>query len=123
MPYMSIKLKLMTSTGPFYATLISRIMTWATSLYLQIPTNLIHLNLFSADKLPSGGDHDEKAPVDGSSEKETPKAETKITGKNTLFAPRAVIKPLGWNKKDEKPDVVGEELKSNDDFRNLLLKK
>ncbi|KAM3191186.1 hypothetical protein ACQJBY_068863 [Aegilops geniculata] len=75
------------------------------------------------DKLPSGGDHGEKAPVDGTSEKEMPKGETKITGKNTLFAPRALVKPLGWNKKDEKPDVAAEELKSNDEFRNLLLKK
>ncbi|EMS62530.1 Squamous cell carcinoma antigen recognized by T-cells 3 [Triticum urartu] len=77
----------------------------------------------SKDKLPSGGDHGEKAPVDGTSEKEMPKGETKITGKNTLFAPRALVKPLGWNKKDEKPDVAAEELKSNDEFRNLLLKK
>ncbi|XP_051200677.1 uncharacterized protein [Lolium perenne] len=74
------------------------------------------------DKLPSGGDHDEKAPADGSSEKEMPKGDTKMTGKSTLFAPRSVIKPLGWNK-SEKPDVAAEELKSNDDFRNLLLKK
>ncbi|XP_047080347.1 squamous cell carcinoma antigen recognized by T-cells 3-like [Lolium rigidum] len=74
------------------------------------------------DKLPSGGDHDEKAPADGSSEKEMPKGDTKMTGKSTLFAPRSVIKPLGWNKSD-KPDVAAEELKSNDDFRNLLLKK
>uniref|UniRef100_A0ACD6A010 Uncharacterized protein n=1 Tax=Avena sativa TaxID=4498 RepID=A0ACD6A010_AVESA len=71
------------------------------------------------DKLPSGGDHDEKMSVD---EKEAPKGDAKITGKSTLFAPRSVIKPLGWNK-SEKPDVAAEELKSNDDFRNLLLKK
>uniref|UniRef100_A0ACD5WV14 Uncharacterized protein n=1 Tax=Avena sativa TaxID=4498 RepID=A0ACD5WV14_AVESA len=74
------------------------------------------------DKLPSGGDHDEKAPADGTSEKEVPKGDAKITGRSTLFAPRSLIKPLGWNK-SEKPDVAVEELKSNDDFRNLLLKK
>jgi hypothetical protein len=72
--------------------------------------------------LPSGGDHSEKVAAEGSSEKEMPKGDTKTTGKSTLFAPRSVIKPLGWNK-SEKADVAAEELKSNDDFRNLLLKK
>lgn len=53
-----------------------------------------------------------------------PKGDTKTKAKNMLFAPRAVMKPRGWNKKDdEKPDVAPEELKSNDEFRNLLLKK
>jgi hypothetical protein len=34
-----------------------------------------------------------------------------------------VVKPLGWTQKDEKSDVGAEELKSNEEFRNLLLKK
>lgn len=46
--------------------------------------------------------------------------------KVTFAAPRSVMKPLGWNKKDDKgKDETngGEELKSNDEFRNLFLKK
>jgi hypothetical protein len=34
-----------------------------------------------------------------------------------------VVKPLGWTAKDEKQDGGAGELKSNEEFRNLLLKK
>ncbi|KAJ3681419.1 hypothetical protein LUZ60_015908 [Juncus effusus] len=42
----------------------------------------------------------------------------------TFAAPRALLaKPLGWNKKDGKIEASGEQLKSNDAFRDLFLKK
>ncbi|KAL5231505.1 hypothetical protein ABZP36_030281 [Zizania latifolia] len=75
------------------------------------------------DKLAASGDHGENAVVPSRSDKEIQKDEPRITGKNTFAAPRSVIKPLGWTKKDDKSDVGAEELKSNEDFRNLLLKK
>ncbi|KAL5223292.1 hypothetical protein ABZP36_028005 [Zizania latifolia] len=75
------------------------------------------------DKLHASGDHGEKAVVASRSDNEIPKDEPRIIGKNTFAAPRSVIKPLGWTKKDDKSDVAAEELKSNEDFRNLLLKK
>ncbi|KAF3340792.1 squamous cell carcinoma antigen recognized by T-cells 3 [Carex littledalei] len=46
--------------------------------------------------------------------------------KVTFAAPRSLMKPLGWNKKDDKgKDEAGggEQLKSNEAFRNLFLKK
>lgn len=88
-------------------------------------TYLIFANyLLSADNLPQSGDDGAKAPGSSSRpEKEAPKAEVKITGKNTAFAPRSVVKPLGWTAKDEKQDGGAGELKSNEEFRNLLLKK
>ncbi|KAF0900244.1 hypothetical protein E2562_029754 [Oryza meyeriana var. granulata] len=80
---------------------------------------------FSKDqgRLPASGNRGEKAVFASRSDEEIPKDEPKITGKNTFAAPRSVVKPLGWTKKDDKSDVGAEELKSNEDFRNLLLKK
>jgi len=75
------------------------------------------------DNLPQSGDDGAKAPGSNRPDKEVPKGDVKITGKNTHFAPRSVVKPLGWTSKDEKPDVGPGELKSNEEFRNLLLKK
>uniref|UniRef100_A0A0D9X3S6 RRM domain-containing protein n=1 Tax=Leersia perrieri TaxID=77586 RepID=A0A0D9X3S6_9ORYZ len=75
------------------------------------------------DRLPASGDSGEKAVSASRSDKDIPKDEPKITGKNTFAAPRSVIKPLGWTKKDDKSDDGAEELKSNEEFRNLLLKK
>ncbi|KAF8712673.1 hypothetical protein HU200_028434 [Digitaria exilis] len=74
------------------------------------------------DNLPQSGDDGAKAP--GSRpDKEVAKDDVKITGKNTFFAPRSVVKPLGWTTKDDKTDGGTGELKSNEEFRNLLLKK
>ena len=78
---------------------------------------------FPSDNLPQSGDDGAKAPGSSRSDKEVPKGDVKITGKNTQFAPRSVVKPLGWTTKDEKPDGGAGELKSNEEFRNLLLKK
>ncbi|KAK3120856.1 hypothetical protein QOZ80_8BG0642710 [Eleusine coracana subsp. coracana] len=75
------------------------------------------------DKLPHSGDNDTSAPGSSRSDKEISKDDTKITGKNTFAAPRAVVKPLGWSQRDEKSGGGAEELKSNEEFRNLLLKK
>ncbi|XP_006659057.1 squamous cell carcinoma antigen recognized by T-cells 3 [Oryza brachyantha] len=75
------------------------------------------------DRLTASGDRGEKAVFASKSDKEIPKDEPKIIGKNTFAAPRSVVKPLGWTKKDDKSDVGAEELKSNEEFRNLLLKK
>lgn len=75
-----------------------------------------------SDNLPQSGDDGAKAP--GSRpDKEVAKDDVKITGKNTFFAPRSVVKPLGWTTKDDKTDGGTGELKSNEEFRNLLLKK
>ncbi|WOL03631.1 squamous cell carcinoma antigen recognized by T-cells 3 isoform X2 [Canna indica] len=43
----------------------------------------------------------------------------------TFAAPRALVKPLGWTRRDEKhdQDQDGETPKSNDEFRDMLLKK
>jgi len=81
-------------------------------------------NIFlSPDNLPQSGGDDAKATGSSGPDNEVPKGDAKTTGKNTRFAPRAVVKTLGWTNKDEKkPDVTG-ELKSNEEFRNLLLKK
>ncbi|XP_066330580.1 uncharacterized protein [Miscanthus floridulus] len=77
----------------------------------------------SQDNLPQSSGDDAKATGSSGPDNEVPKGDAKTTGKNTLFAPRAVVKPLGWTNKDEKkPDGAG-ELKSNEEFRNLLLKK
>lgn len=77
----------------------------------------------SQDNLPPSGGDDAKATGSSGPDNEVPKGDAKTIGKNTLFAPRALVKPLGWTNKDEKkPDVAG-ELKSNEEFRNLLLKK
>ncbi|OEL30980.1 Squamous cell carcinoma antigen recognized by T-cells 3 [Dichanthelium oligosanthes] len=75
------------------------------------------------DTLPQSGDDGAKAPGSSRPDKGVPKGDVKITGKNTVFAPRSVVKPLGWTTKDEKPDGGAGELKSNEEFRNLLLKK
>ncbi|CAL5004495.1 unnamed protein product [Urochloa decumbens] len=75
------------------------------------------------DSFPQSGDDGAKAPGSSTLDKEVPKGDMKITGKNTRFAPRALVKPLGWTTKDEKPDGGTGELKSNEEFRNLLLKK
>ncbi|GJN39854.1 hypothetical protein PR202_gb29002 [Eleusine coracana subsp. coracana] len=77
----------------------------------------------SRNKLPHSGDNDTSAPGSSRSDKEISKDDTKITGKNTFAAPRAVVKPLGWSQRDEKSGGGAEELKSNEEFRNLLLKK
>ena len=93
-------------------------------MQLQIVTYLNFENIFfSSDNLPQSGDDGAKAPGSNRPDKEVPKGDVKITGKNTHFAPRSVVKPLGWTSKDEKPDVGPGELKSNEEFRNLLLKK
>ncbi|KAJ4783243.1 Squamous cell carcinoma antigen recognized by T-cells 3 [Rhynchospora pubera] len=61
--------------------------------------------------------------------KEEPSTDTGASGKEkkvTFMAPRSVMKPLGWNKKDGEGKVEvsgGAELKSNEEFRNLFLKK
>ncbi|XP_062195601.1 uncharacterized protein LOC133898842 [Phragmites australis] len=75
------------------------------------------------DKLPQSGDDGAKALGSSRPDKEIPEGDTKITGKNTFAAPRAVVKPLGWTQRDEKSDGGSEELKSNEEFRNMLLKK
>ncbi|CAO2200197.1 unnamed protein product [Urochloa humidicola] len=75
------------------------------------------------DLFPQSVGDGARAPGSSTSDKEVPKGDVKITGKNTVFAPRAVVKPLGWTTKDEKPDGGTGELKSNQEFRNLLLKK
>ncbi|BAF22752.1 uncharacterized protein [Oryza sativa Japonica Group] len=77
---------------------------------------------FSKDQATSG-DRGETAEFANRPDKEIPKDKPTITGKNTFAAPRSVVKPLGWTQKDEKSDVGAEELKSNEEFRNLLLKK
>lgn len=52
-----------------------------------------------------------------------------IRGKNTFAVPRAVIRPLGYTSNNSKAKSEGaedggdEQLKSNDEFRKLLLKK
>lgn len=71
----------------------------------------------------TSGDRGETAEFANRPDKEIPKDKPTITGKNTFAAPRSVVKPLGWTQKDEKSDVGAEELKSNEEFRNLLLKK
>uniref|UniRef100_A0A0A9E6I7 RRM domain-containing protein n=1 Tax=Arundo donax TaxID=35708 RepID=A0A0A9E6I7_ARUDO len=75
------------------------------------------------DKLPQSGDDGASAPGSRRPDKEKPKGDAKITGKNTFAAPRALVKPLGWTQRDEKSDGGAGELKSNEEFRNLLLKK
>lgn len=47
----------------------------------------------------------------------------KFTGSVTFAAPRALVKPLGWTKREAKPDQDNEKPKSNDEFRDMLLKK
>ncbi|RRT86202.1 hypothetical protein BHE74_00021270 [Ensete ventricosum] len=47
----------------------------------------------------------------------------KFTGSVTFAAPRALVKPLGWSKREAKPDEDNEKPKSNDEFRDMLLKK
>lgn len=54
---------------------------------------------------------------------EKPSSDLGLTGKNTFAAPRSLAKPLGWTKKEPKADEGGEELKSNEEFRNIFLKK
>ncbi|XP_020088462.1 squamous cell carcinoma antigen recognized by T-cells 3 [Ananas comosus] len=54
---------------------------------------------------------------------EKPSSDLGLTGKNTFAAPRSLVKPLGWTKKEPKADGGGEELKSNEEFRNIFLKK
>ncbi|KAF0900817.1 hypothetical protein E2562_035314, partial [Oryza meyeriana var. granulata] len=97
---------------------------------IDLTANEEHIRRFFSDiggvtaiRLPASGDHGEKAVFASRSDKEIPKDEPKITGKNTFAAPRSVVKPLGSTKKDDRSDVGAEELKSNEDFRNLLLKK
>jgi hypothetical protein len=102
---------------------------WATA-YMYIASGSLLIWIFatysfilSADNLPPSGGDDAKATGSSGPDNEVPKGDAKTIGKNTLFAPRALVKPLGWTNKDEKkPDVAG-ELKSNEEFRNLLLKK
>jgi hypothetical protein len=67
------------------------------------------------ERNPSKGEHSTNAGPRGK-EKE----------KVTFMAPRSVMKTLGWNKKDDKgkdDTSGGEELKSNEEFRNIFLKK
>ncbi|URE31735.1 Suppressor of forked protein (Suf) [Musa troglodytarum] len=47
----------------------------------------------------------------------------KLAGSVTFAAPRALVKPLGWTKREAKPDQDNEKPKSNDEFRDMLLKK
>nr|XP_010927876.2 squamous cell carcinoma antigen recognized by T-cells 3 [Elaeis guineensis] len=47
----------------------------------------------------------------------------KLMGKNTFAAPRAVAKSHGRSIKEAKMDGETEKLKSNDEFRDMLLKK
>ncbi|KAJ1266928.1 hypothetical protein BS78_07G017400 [Paspalum vaginatum] len=75
------------------------------------------------DNLHQSGGDGAKAPGSSQPDNEAPKGDVKITGKSTRFAPRAVAKPLGWTKQNEKPDGGAGELKSNEEFRNLFLKK
>ncbi|TVU43694.1 hypothetical protein EJB05_10182 [Eragrostis curvula] len=75
------------------------------------------------DKLPQSGDNGANTRGSSAADKEMSKGDTKIQGKNTFAAPRALVKPLGWTQRDEKSDSGAEELKSNEEFRNLLLKK
>ncbi|WVZ95445.1 hypothetical protein U9M48_041209 [Paspalum notatum var. saurae] len=75
------------------------------------------------DNLHQSGGDGAKAPGSSQPDNEAPKGDLKITGKTTHFAPRAVAKPLGWTKQNEKPDGGAGELKSNEEFRNLFLKK
>lgn len=74
------------------------------------------------DNLPQSAGDGAQASGSNQPDNEGPRGDVKITGKSTRFAPRAVAKPLGWTSQNEKPDGAG-ELKSNEEFRNLLLKK
>ncbi|KAG1363662.1 putative squamous cell carcinoma antigen recognized by T-cells 3 [Cocos nucifera] len=47
----------------------------------------------------------------------------KLLGKNTFAAPRAVAKSHGRSNKEAKIDGETEKPKSNDEFRDMLLKK
>lgn len=76
----------------------------------------------SPDNLPQRG-ADAKATGSSGPDNEGAKGDAKTTGKVTRFAPRAVVKPLGWTNKDEKKPEGAGELKSNEEFRNMLLKK
>ena len=95
--------------------------------YMYIASDSLLIRIFvtflSPDNLPQSGGDDAKATGSSGPDNEVPKGDAKPTGKNTRFAPRAVVKPLGWTNKDEKKPEGAGELKSNEEFRNLLLKK
>ncbi|KAK1274923.1 Heterogeneous nuclear ribonucleoprotein 1 [Acorus gramineus] len=78
-----------------------------------------------AHRTADHGDKQEKSRQPGKNSSESVRrrgGHVQLEGKNTFAMPRAVVKPLGWSNKDSKKE--GEEKpKSNDEFREMLLKK
>ncbi|XP_072990552.1 uncharacterized protein [Typha latifolia] len=70
-----------------------------------------------------GSDHGGKGMVAERTVIDRPGSDERPIGKNTFAAPRALARPLGWTKKEAKVDEGAEELKSNEEFRKMFLKK
>ncbi|KAK1287180.1 hypothetical protein QJS10_CPB19g00314 [Acorus calamus] len=78
-----------------------------------------------AHRTADHGDKQEKSRQPGKNSSESIRrrgGHVQLEGKNTFAMPRAVVKPLGWSNKDSKKEG-DEKPKSNDEFRDMLLKK